>query len=97
MFVDEYKEFKLGNKVKVSGDVVYGLMFGFGGISTANYTPVINYITNHTNKLTIIDIDYNPALIIQASFSFAECGGSLLYGQFIKYFPKLILLEAKDF
>jgi len=95
--LDAYKEFKLAEKVRVKKDVIYSFLMAnvtSGGIFQL---PVIEYVMQKRNLLTIAEIEYNPKLIIETYFSFHECEGQLHYGQFTKCFPTFYIINPTDF
>jgi len=98
MLLDSYKEFRLAEKVKVTKDTIHNFLMstliGNGGMYQM---PVIEYVIQKENLLTIAEIEYNPNLIIETYFSFYECGGQLHYGQFTKLFPTFYIFGPTDF
>lgn len=98
MFVDSYKGFSLADKVKVNKETIHNFFMATlisGG--SMSQTPVIEYVLQQQNLLTIAEIEYNPNLIIETYFSFRECEGQLHYGQFQKCFPTFFMFDQTDF
>lgn len=98
MFLDSYKEFSLAEKVKVKKETIHSfLMTQLIGGGMMSQMPVIEYVLQQQNLLTIAEIEYNPNLIIETYFSFHECEGQLHYGQFQKCFPTFFMFDPTDF
>lgn len=97
MLVSGYKEFVIGDIVKVKKELIYDIFLSSLTAAASKQLSVIDYVMSKDNKLTIIEIDSYPATnIIQAYFSFFECKGNLFYGQFSKYLPTFYMLNKKN-
>lgn len=97
MVLDTYKEFKVAEKVKVKKEVISSFLIASMNSGGMFQLPVINYVMHNKNQLTIVEIEYNPNLIIETYFSFLECDGQLHYGQITKCFPTFYIINSTEF
>jgi hypothetical protein len=99
MLLDYYKEFYLKEKVMIKREIINNFLLGINDVSyfSNEQISILNYVVKYENSLTISSIIIEYPFINEPKFSFIECIGILLYGQFIKPFPPIFILNKFDF